>query len=194
MLERTDIELVYAAQCGDWDAFAHLYHRHAPKLFRTIYALTQDRGVAEDLLQETFVRVYQHLHRVNGQVDSLAPWLHRIAVNLTYNWLTRRRFPVPSLEEVKHRLHAALAHTPDEVIAREERRQAVREALAALDEKHRVVVVLYYIQEFSVSEIADILDVPVGTVKSRLHYARKHLERMLATDERIRSELILAVS
>ncbi len=194
MPERSDVDLAHAAHSGDWDAFALLYHRHAARLFRTIYALTHDRGVAEDLLQETFVRAYQNLHRVDSKADSLAPWLHRIAVNLTYNWLSRRRLPVPSLEEAKHRLHAAFASMPDEIVAREERRQAVQEALAALDEKHRVVAVLYYLQEFSVNEIAEILGVPPGTVKSRLHYARKHLERILATDERIRAELIWVVS
>lgn len=140
------------------------------------------------------MRAYENLHRVDPNIASLGPWLHRIAVNLTYNWLSRRHLPLPSIEEVKHRLHAVLTHRPDEVFAQEERRRAVHEALAALDEKHRVVAVLYYLQEFSVSEIAEITGVPPGTVKSRLHYARKHLERILAADERIRSELALAPS
>ena len=80
-----DVVLVERALAGDLTAFEVLYTRHSTSIFRTIQAVVRDRPTAEDLLQECFVRAYRNLHRVDLTVDSLAPWLHRIALNLSYN-------------------------------------------------------------------------------------------------------------
>lgn len=180
----TDIELVKRTRAGDFDAFATLYVRYARSLFRVIYAMTQDRAVAEDLLQETFFRVYRNLNRVDDSVDSLQPWLYRIAINLTNNWLTRTPKTSP-LEKASEWFQRHIHISPEHMFERDERVRAVQDAIAKLDEKHRIVVVLYYLQELSLDEIAQILNLPVGTVKSRLYHARRQLRDHLQADQRI---------
>lgn len=180
----TDIELVKRTRAGDFDAFAALYLRYARSIFRVIYAMTQDRAAAEDLLQETFFRVYRNLDRIDESVDSLQPWLYRIAINLTNNWLTRTPKTSP-LDKVSEWFQRHIHVSPDHIIERDERIRAVQDAIAKLDEKHRIVVVLYYLQELPLEEIAGILNLPVGTVKSRLYHARRQLKDHLQADQRI---------
>src|SRR5688572_24870846 len=98
MNKPTDVNLVQQAIEGNLVAFEQLYERHSGSVFRTIQAVVRDRGTAEDLLQECFVRAYRNLHRVDQTVESLAPWLHRIALNLAYNRATRQKSFLPGLD------------------------------------------------------------------------------------------------
>jgi RNA polymerase sigma-70 factor, ECF subfamily len=188
MSEPLDCELVRRALGGDLSAFEALYDRYATSIFRTVQAVVRDRHVAEDILQECFVRAYRNLHRVDQSVESLAPWLHRIAINLAYNRVSKYRPPLPALEVVANILVSPLLG-PDREVERSELKRAVRDAIAALDEKYRLVVVLYYLEELPLSEIAERLNVPVGTVKSRLFYARQQLRHALINDGRIVNEV-----
>ncbi len=94
----SDCLLVKQALSGDLNAFEALYERYSDSVFRSIQAVVRDRAAAEDLLQECFVRAYRNLHRVDQSVDSLAPWLHRIALNLSYSRVSRRNPLLPGLE------------------------------------------------------------------------------------------------
>ncbi|MGH2543310.1 MAG: RNA polymerase sigma factor, partial [Ardenticatenaceae bacterium] len=169
---------------GELGAFEALYARHSQSVFRTIQAVVRDRGAAEDLLQECFVRAYRNLHRVDQSVNSLAPWLHRIALNLSYNKVSRRSAFLPGLE-VMASILASPRFAPDSQVERAEMKRAVWDAIEKLEDKYRLVVVLYYLQELSLREIADILDVPTGTIKSRLFYARQQLRSALVEDRRV---------
>ncbi len=148
------------------------------------------RQDAEDFAQETFVKALQSIDRFDGR-SRLYTWLFRIAVNLVIS-ARRRRFRMAG-----HALDAGLddpprgdwrgldsgrnpaAQAPDELAADHERHRIVLEALAALDKDHRAVVVLRDIESLDYSEIAEILNVPAGTVKSRLHRARMSLRQRL---------------
>lgn len=179
-----DVTLVQQAMEGDLTAFEALYARHSESVFRTIQAVVRDRGTAEDVLQECFVRAYRNLHRVDLTVDSLAPWLHRIALNLSYNKASRQKIFLPGMEIMANIL-ASPRLGPDRMAEHSELRGAVWEAIDKLDDKYRLVIVLYYLQELSLGEIAERLDMPTGTIKSRLFYARQLLRRVLSDDRRV---------
>jgi RNA polymerase sigma-70 factor (ECF subfamily) len=186
MLE--DRELVPRIQGGDLAAFEALYNKYKNELYRTALAIARDQGAAEELLQDCFLRAYDHIDTVDA-CSSLRPWLHRIIVNLSYNWSAKKRLPLVSFEEVFDRLLSLPRSSPERVFERYEVVQVLDEAIRSLSMPHRVVVVLFYMQGFNLVEIAHILDCPVGTVKSRLHNARKALKRKLSTDLRTSREV-----
>jgi RNA polymerase sigma-70 factor, ECF subfamily len=186
--EPRDCELVRRALEGELPAFEALYERYATSIFRTIQAVVRDRHTSEDLLQECFVRAYRNLHRVDQSVESLAPWLHRIALNLAYSRATQKGQPLPAFEVVASILASPLLG-PEREVERSELKRAVREAIEALDDRYRLVVVLYYLEELPLGEIAERLNVPAGTVKSRLFYARQQLRNALMSDGRVVNEV-----
>jgi RNA polymerase sigma-70 factor (ECF subfamily) len=182
-----DNELINRIRLGDTVAFETLYHKYKGPVYRTALAIIRDPQVAEEILQDCFLRVYRYIDRVNGNYP-LAPWLHRITVNLCYNRLERKRhFSVP-LEDVVGFLRLDARHLPESTVERKELRTMVREHIAQLSPKYRAVLVLYYLQGFSQKEVAAILDCPVGTVKSRLHYACRKLRENLDQDMRLREK------
>lgn len=162
----------------DLARFEALYERFHAYVFRTAYALTGDRGLAEEVLQDTFVRAYKHRDKL--WVDrSPLPWLNRVALNLCYTRLARRRLPTRVMDEVVTDTLRDHALGPDELAEHQELCETVRSGIAALPPKHRSVVALYYLDGLSLQETAAVLDVRLGTVKSRLHYALDTLRREL---------------
>lgn len=167
-------------QADDLDAFEEFFGRHRTLIFRTAYGLTGDRHAAEEVLQDTFARAYRHRATLLSNVSPV-PWLHRVALNLCYSRFDRRRVKAEPIGEdtVGHLRDDAVE--PAERAEQRELRQIVREGIAALPPKHQSVVVLYYLHGLSLQETASFLEVRLGTVKSRLHYAlrslRSHLER-----------------
>lgn len=180
---RDDAELVALIRQGNLGAFECLYNRHKQAVYRTALAITGDPGAAEELLQDTFVRAYRAVDRIDTSLP-LSPWLHRIVVNLSYNWRTRYR-PWVALGSLVERIVATRSDSPEYRAEDDELRGIVEEAIDSLTTKHRVVIVLYYLHGFQLAEIADILDCPLGTVKSRLHYACRDLAQRLSQDRRL---------
>jgi RNA polymerase sigma-70 factor, ECF subfamily len=107
--------------------------------------------------------------------------LYRVTVNLSYTWITRQKKRSISLEMVVDRLISPYWLAPDQIAENSETKQRVRDAIRSLNLNQRVVVALHYLSGLSLDEIAEILDCPVGTVKSRLHYARENLRHQLET-------------
>jgi RNA polymerase sigma-70 factor (ECF subfamily) len=187
-----DAGLVSRIRCGDLDAFELLYRKYSSRLYRTALAITGDRGGAEEILQDAFVRAYGAIDRADGSV-SLSPWLHRIVVNLSCNWVRSNRRRLLSLDTWLDRLVVPAA-SPEHSAESIELGEIVREALSGLGVNQRAVLVLFYVLGFSLSEIACILDCPVGTVKSRLHYACKALRKKLNEDRRLSGEVVYGTS
>jgi RNA polymerase sigma-70 factor (ECF subfamily) len=178
----SDQEILAQAQKGDLDAFEILYRKYEQPVYRTALGILGSRQAAEEVLQDCFLRAHKHLQDLHGD-PSVGPWLHRVAVNLCYSRLRRdylSRLTVP-LELVSNRLFATHGLSPEESSQFSEMQAAVHSSIAALDGKHRAVVVLYYLQDLSLEEIAFIQECPVGTVKSRLFHARKELSRRLSS-------------
>lgn len=179
----SDADLVRRMQADDLEAFESLFHRHRAAIYRAAYALTGDSHAAEEVLQDTFDRAWRRRHILHVDVSPL-PWLHRVALNLCYTRLGRRRvFAQPLGDEVTQSVPDR-AIEPEGRAERRELRQIVREGVAGLPAKHRTVVVLYYLNGLSLQETADVLDIKVGTVKSRLHYALRMLRGELERDRR----------
>ncbi len=173
--------LIGRIRAGNLGAFEELYNRYRRPVYHTALAITRDRQAAEEILQDCFVRAYAHMDRVDPSLP-LSPWLHRIAVNLSYNWATRRKSWWVSLEEVVEFLTASVCQQPERAAEQGEVQRAVEKAIDGLDFKHRAVVILYFLQGFSLAEIAYILGCPEGTVKSRLHYACRKLRARLSRE------------
>lgn len=180
-----DTGIVRRIQWGDMAAFEALFNKYQGQIYRTAYAITHDAGAAEEVLQDCFYKTYLNIMNITGE-GSLSPWLHRVAVNLSCNAIKKRRLHVEPIDEVAEGYFAADSHQSPEAMAEQsELRVKMRDAINSLPLKHRLVVTLHYLQDFSLPEIAYILDVPVGTVKSRLHHARKALRVQLESQNMI---------
>jgi RNA polymerase sigma-70 factor (ECF subfamily) len=187
--ESEEPSLVTRAKQGDLAAFEALYEIHKMAVYRTALAITGDRQTAEEILQEAFLRVFKHINTAREGV-SLSPWLYRIAVNLAYDWVGQRRRRQVTLDDIIEQLIMPVAAPPDQTVERQELLSLIHEAIDKLEVRQRVTLVLFYLQDFSLAEIAEIMECPVGTVKSRLHYARQNLRRELLADRRLPTGLI----
>lgn len=173
---------------GDPGAFSELVRRWAAPLQRLGTRLTGDAHHAEDLVQEIFVRLFTHRHRYRPDAR-FSTWLWRLALNHIYSALRQpqlhREQPAdrPDADAPGPDLHADLpdaAPAPDEAVLRRETCDAVRRALAELPQTHRVILVLRHYEGLKFREIAEVLDLPEGTVKTRLTEALHLLARPLA--------------
>lgn len=177
----TDRDLLRRMQADDLDAFEVFFRRHRPLIERTAHALTGDPHVAEEVLQDTFLRAYRHRQTLRLDVSPV-PWLYRVALNLCYSRLGRRRLAVEPIGESNTDTLRDHGPEPAEVAEREELRRSIRRGIAALPEKHQLVIVLYYLNGLSLQETADQLGIRLGTAKSRIHYALHALREHLAAE------------
>jgi len=176
-----DTDLVHRIR-GDMAAFESLFFKYQGQIYRTGLAITRDPGAAEEVLQDCFYKTYLNIMNITGD-GSLSPWLHRVAVNLSCNAIKRRRVHLEPIDDVAEARFTTDPHqSPEAQVERAELQGTMRDAINGLPLKHRLVITLHYLQDFSLPEIAYILDLPVGTVKSRLHHARKALRASLDAD------------
>jgi RNA polymerase sigma-70 factor (ECF subfamily) len=183
MAESPDGDLVRRLCAHDFDALGVLFDRYYTQVYRTAAAITRDSAIAEDVAQDCFLRLYQYAHRIDTTLP-LMPWLYRVTVNLSYTFMTRRQKRRVSLEALVDQLMTPSTNTPEVMAERGEVEARVRAAVAALPLNQRAVVALHYLSGQSLEEIAELLDCPLGTVKSRLYYAREALRRQLGDFER----------
>ncbi len=178
--ESNDAALVERVRQHDLSALGSLFDRYYAQVYRTAAAITHDSAVADDIAQDCFLKLYRYADRIDTSLP-LAPWLYRVTVNLSYTWITRQKRRRVSLEAVVDSLMSPVWHSPDHVAERNELQNQVHQAIRELNFNQRVVVVLHYLSGLSLEEIAEVLDCPVGTVKSRLYYARENLRHKLHT-------------
>lgn len=175
-LERT---LIVRAKAGEQEAFSLLIRENIQRVYRAAYAVVRNQADAEDIAQETFVRAYQNIGRFD-ETRPFFPWLYRIARNLCLNRIERVRNREAS-DPVFDYLADGGAGPEESAVAAQER-ERVRAAVRLLPEQHRKIIELSHFQECSYREIADILDIPMGTVMSRLYNARRRLKVLLEED------------
>jgi RNA polymerase sigma-70 factor (ECF subfamily) len=200
-----DAGLVRELAAGSHDALAALYDRHADAVFASAYRLTSDRGLAEEVVQETFLALWNRADTFDPSVGSLAAWLHTIARNRTVDRLRAagRRptlLPLSSVagsgyggdEPDADALERVLAsgaivagsmpsRSPEMEVALKELRGALQAALAEMPDVERVVIVMAYGEDLSQSEIAERLGWPLGTVKTRTRRALRRLREVLGS-------------
>jgi RNA polymerase sigma factor RpoE len=182
-----EMELVQRARRGDLPAYDDLVRRYQERIYATVYHMTANHEDANDLAQEAFIKAFHALKSFKGG-SSFYTWVYRIAVNKTINFLKQR----------KHRAHLSLndldfnaEHDPDLValisektprreVSLAELQEKLNTAMQKLSEPHRLVVTLHDVQGLSHEEIAKIMDCNIGTVRSRLFYARQQLQAYLS--------------
>lgn len=176
-------ELVLQLQKGDHLALSALYDRFSSLVFRTALGITGETDAAADLMQEAFLRLYRYAERIDPE-RPLEPWLARVTTNLAYTWVRKRRWLRP-IEEFAEVFAGEKKHTPHQAAETKEEQLQIEQAIQMLPVAQRIVITLYYINDYSLKEIADILDVPAGTVKSRLHYGREALKTQMRSQEKL---------
>jgi len=172
----TETSLIEQAQNGDRNAFGELVRRHYQGVVLVVYRMCGDTGLAEDAAQEAFMRAWVNLPSYQPQAR-LRNWLYRIAVNAALDVL--RSKPEETLEDEQARMVTDQAAGPETALIEKERVALLQQAMTSLPEAARSVLVLREYGGLSYQEIAGVLDVPVGTVMSRLNYARNRLREIL---------------
>lgn len=183
LAEQSDDALVADVVKKDQAAFAELMRRHQGWARSMLRGIVRDQDLADDLAQEAFSRVYQHAHSYKGK-GSFVGWLRRIAVNLAKDAIRRRsKGKAVSLNDLATPEIADRQPGPEAVLGSKWLSQEVRAAMEGLSEEHRTAVIMRFFGNKSMQEIAADLGCPVGTVKSRLHYALQHIRDSVAIEE-----------
>lgn len=181
-----DLVIVQKVQAGDVDAFDELVTKYRERIYAVVYNLTSNRDDASDLTQDAFIKAFQSVGRFKAK-SSFFTWLYRIALNTTLTHLRKnklRRFL--SFEKMNDEDHSAgfieqltTDSDSDKNTLMNELQEKLNDAFQKLSVKHRTVITLYEIDGLSHKEISDIVGTSVGTVRSRLHYAKQFLQAEL---------------
>lgn len=177
--------LIKAHLKGDPIAFEVLFKKYREQVARLVYSIAKDESIVDDIVQEVFLLVYRHLHKFR-QHAAFKTWIYRITVNEALRQIGRlkRWQPLPEGEIEPAKLPSALVvfengESPERVLIEGEQKRLVQRALDEIKPNHRIILVLYYLEDLSVQEIAEVLEIPEGSVKSRLFYARDSLRKVL---------------
>ncbi len=189
-VEDPDRELVSAALSEDSRAFEELVRRHQDSVYTRIFFMVRDHGLAEDLAQEAFLKAYLGLKNFRGE-SRFSTWLGRIAVNVTLHYFEKAGAQKRSAKVIS--IHAPQrgpeeggqieiedrTHLPDEWAVRNERQAAILKAVGELDPEYRIALALRELYGYSYMEITEALQIPIGTVKSKIFRARQMLKEKL---------------
>ncbi|HTI43864.1 MAG TPA: sigma-70 family RNA polymerase sigma factor [Vicinamibacterales bacterium] len=183
-MQRTDADLAQDALAGSEAAYRELVTRYATPAVNFVHRIVRDRGLAEDLAQEGFLRVYQRLHTYDPD-RKFSSWFFQVLRNITIDYLRVNRVPTASLDELQEEGNRGASVdresvSPEEAAEQGELAIAMAAALSRIRPEYRECVVLRYQEGLTHPEIAEILGLPAGTVKTHLHRARKELADILA--------------
>lgn len=175
----SDQEIIDAVLAGDEARFSELFERYQRRLFGLLWHACGDRQLAEDLGQETFFRAFRKLNLYSGQAQFYT-WLARIAMNLLCSYRRKKRIESETDREGFEMAMDSVGdfQSPGSNAELSETQHCVRQAIAMLDEERRMVLVLRDFEDMDYESIARVLDLPIGTVRSRLHRARLELKSL----------------
>ncbi|KOP78755.1 RNA polymerase sigma factor SigW [Cytobacillus praedii] len=170
---------------GDQDAYAEVVEIYGEKVFQICYRMLGNRHEAEDIAQEAFLRAYVNIHSFNINLK-FSSWLYRIATNLCIDRIRKKKPDYYLDAEVAgtdgltmYSQIASDTSLPEDDVESLELQETIQREISKLPEKYRTVIVLKYIEELSLNEISKILDLPLGTVKTRIHRGREALRNQL---------------
>ena len=184
MESRQPDHLVERIQEGDLDAFEELFATYKRPVYATALAITRDPFLAEEVLQDCFVKAYRVRERLDPARSPL-PWLQRVTINLCYSRVSRRRTLAEPLTSLITNLVVDLTARPDQIVESREVLDVLQRGIDALPPKQQTAIILYYLHGYSLAEAAEIAECNVGTMKSRLHYALKALRARLPVERRL---------
>lgn len=188
LVTREDNNLVKKCKNGDEEAFRVLIDKYKADAVNVAYQMTNDPELAEDIAQEAFIRVYKYIGNFKGE-SKFFTWLYKIILNLCRDYFRRQpdqnflSLEEPPVSSILRRQIPDLVENPEKQMEKKELQRMIKEALDTLSFEHRQVIVLKDLQGFTYREIAEIVDIPLGTVKSRLNTARKRLQADLVEKE-----------
>jgi len=186
----TDHDLVVLAQKGSEKAYRELLGRYQRPVFSLIYRMVRDREQAEDLAQETFVRVFNNIDRYDPAYK-FSSWIFKIATNLTIDWIRRKEIPTVSIDGSRYATTSEEIESssitvesgdenPEELLEARELGSEIELAIGRLRPEYRQAIVLRHIEDRPYEEISQIMALPLGTVKTYIHRGRRELQDMLA--------------
>ncbi len=190
LLHSADKDLVVFARSGSEQAYRELLGRYQRPVFSLIYRMVRDRESAEDLAQETFVRVFNNIESYNPKFK-FSSWIFKIATNLTIDALRRKELPTVSIDgsryartddeiEASRVTVASDDENPEERLEAKELGEEIEGAIGQLRAEYRTAILLRHVEGRPYEEIAEIMEVPLGTVKTYIHRARMELRETLA--------------
>ena len=185
----SDHELVTRAQLGSEKAYRELLDRYQRPVFSIIFRMIRDREQAEDLAQETFVRVFNHIGRYDPRYK-FSSWIFKITTNLTIDWIRRKELKTVSIDGSRNAVTSdemeASAITivsedenPEELLEAKELGEEIEEAIGKLRPEYRAAILLRHVEGREYQEIAEIMALPLGTVKTYIHRGRNELRDTL---------------
>ncbi|WP_020060512.1 RNA polymerase sigma factor [Bacillus sp. 123MFChir2] len=169
--------LIQQVKQGDKEAFNQLLQPYIQKAYQTAYLIVDDKGLAEDAVQESLIQTYESIHRFNGEIASFKTWFHQILIHTTLKQKRKKRFAFLQ-PETWFRIKDG--KTPEHNYLIQEESQMILDAVQQLSSKHQIVIILFYYQDLSILEISEVLNVKEGTIKSRLFKAKENLKDYLA--------------
>ena len=177
-----DFQKVEEALAGDPESYEFLFNKYRNKIYRVVYGYVYNQDDALDITQDAFLKAFQSLHTFRRKAGFYT-WLCQIAINKAIDFKRKKkRRQTSQLQEFVSSEDSAIGPSvtpPDRPVEAEELQQGFVEALDQLSEKHRTVFLLNTVENLSYKEIAEALGISIGTVMSRLHYARKRLQKLL---------------
>lgn len=181
-----DLELVKKCRLGDLDAFDQLVTKYRAKVYGMVFNMVKNEHDAWDMAQEGFIKVWKSIDQFKGEA-AFSTWMYRVIRNSALDWLRGRSARRTDSLEAKEGMplemdplyHISSEEGPMEALERAELRATIMAAMNELSEGHRLVIELKEMEGYSYQEIAEKLKISLGTVMSRLYYARRHLQRAL---------------
>ncbi|MEW6685345.1 MAG: sigma-70 family RNA polymerase sigma factor [Candidatus Edwardsbacteria bacterium] len=190
MNKEKDPEQTLIERClkQDQQAYTKLIEKYKRPVFSFIFRLVRHQQDAEDMAQETFIKIFRSLDSYNPELK-FSNWLFKIAYNTTIDFLRRQKPETISLDDEEHPLEIpSLTGDPMEALKRSSLRKTIEQAVNLLPVEYRTVVLLRHREEKSYQEIAEILNLPLGTVKAKVHRARNALRKLLGNNATFSSD------
>ncbi len=180
-----DEELIEKILNGKTELYGEIINRYQNKVYSTVYSYTRDYEEAKDLTQEIFIKIYNNLPNFKNK-SQFSTYLYRVAVNRCIDWTRKKRLKTISAmffqeddEADIYEYIADYSSNPEEILLKEEKVNIIKEEINNLPEIYKTVMIMFYFQDFSPQEIADILEIPRKTVDTRLYRARNLLKTKL---------------
>ncbi len=185
---QSDKEIIDAILNGENGAFNVIVEKYGNRMLNSIYSIVKDEEAAQDILQETFIKIYKNLDRFKGK-SSLYTWMTRIAINNSLNYLKKAKKKqskevIASQSKDEEKEQASLENllmkdeaSPEKLMLKDEEQEMLRQVIDELPAIHKIVLRLRYFENFSIKEIAKSIGKPEGTIRSRLFYAREELKK-----------------
>lgn len=169
-----EIELVVKVQKGDMQAFEQLFELYKFKALRTVYSMTRDKDVSEDIVQEVFVSCYTSIKSLKNP-EHFKTWFYRILTRTTWRYMVKEKKSIP-VEEIFEKLEVSNEKSPSDKLEQKESSELLYQEIQKLQPKLQTTIILYYYNDFSIKEIAQTMGCLEGTVKSRLYTGRRRLK------------------